>query len=371
MTGPSLRKDSSSLCGPNDAKPRILIVDDEPYVCELLHRWLQAEGYDCTEAYDGESAWKQLEWKSFSLLISDIMMPGMSGIRLLTMVKERYPDVAVIMVTALGDRNTAVGALHLGAYGYVIKPFDSNEMLISIANALERRRLVLESRAYEHRLEETVRQRTATLRRREEEVALRLVMATGYRDVETGAHIRRIGLYAAALTKQLGWDNDLIDQIRLSGPMHDVGKIGVPDHILRKPARLTRQEFEAVKAHTKIGASILGGSDIPLLQTARDIASGHHERWDGTGYPKGLAGEAVPECARVVAIADVYDALVNERVYKPPLPEEEAIALMLKGKGKHFDPRIFECFLDIASEFRRIREEIPDSGPVKEVSETD
>ncbi len=334
----------------------ILIVDDEPSICEILARWLRREGYVCRTASSAEEALRCLSLYEFALLVSDIRMPGKSGLELLSLVRERFDDsIGVIMVTGVDDRKTAIHALELGAYGYIVKPFDENEVIIQVACATERRRLTLQSRQYEHRLEQEVRERTAEVRKREAEIILRLMSASEYRDDETGSHIRRIGLYAATLAEVAGWNQDDVNTIRLAGTMHDIGKIGVPDSILLKPGKLTSEEFDVVKTHSEIGARILSGSNIPLLAVARDIALSHHEKWDGSGYPSALAGHGIPECARLVAIADVYDALVNDRVYRPALPEEEAIVIMTKDKGLHFDPDLFECFLVALPEFRRIR----------------
>jgi putative two-component system response regulator len=262
------------------------------------------------------------------------------------------------MVTAVDDRNTAIEALTLGAYGYVTKPFNKNEILINVANALERRRLTLLSLEYERSLEEKVRERTQEVREREQAIVLHLISASGYRDDETGAHIRRIGLYSAVLAKHLLWNEEAVQAMRLAAPMHDVGKIGVPDGILLKPGSLTAEEFEVMKTHTIIGACILDNAGVPLLELARDIALSHHEKWDGSGYPQGLVGEAIPEAGRVVAVMDVYDALVHARVYRPALPEEEVLSMMTDGKGSHFDPRIFEAFLHLLPEMRRIRNQV-------------
>lgn len=336
----------------------ILIVDDEPGIGELLSRWLTAEGYGCAVADSGEMAVKLLENDHFDLVVSDIMMPGMSGMDLLTFIKTLFADVAVVMVTAVDDRKTAIMALDLGAYGYVIKPFDRNEILINVANAIERQRLTSLSRKYEQELETKVKQRTIEVREREEEIVLRLISAAGYRDHETGAHIRRIGLYAAVMATDLGWETREVELIRLAAPMHDVGKIGIADSILLKPGKLTFEEFDVMKTHTVIGAQILGGSDIPLLQMAKEIALSHHERWDGSGYPHGWVTDSIPQSARIVSVADVYDALVHDRVYRPALPEAEALAIMNDQKGRYFDPRVFDSFTRKLQELRHIREEV-------------
>ncbi len=339
-------------------REEILVVDDELRICELLSRWLTAEGYRCTSAAKGEIALNSLAGKKYDLVVSDIMMPGMSGIDLLKVVKTFSPDTAIIMATAVSDRQTAVMALVLGAYGYVMKPFERNEVLISVANALERRRMTLLIREYERSLEHKVEERTAEVRNREEQIIFRLLSASEFRDDETGAHVRRIGLYASAMAKQLGWGPEAVDDIRLAAPMHDVGKIGIPDRILQKPGRLTRKEFEIMKKHTEIGARILDNPDVPLLRMAKEIALSHHEKWDGSGYPYGLAGESIPEAGRIVAVIDVYDALVYDRVYRRAVPEKKALSKINEGRGTHFDPRILDCFISLLPEIRLIREEI-------------
>jgi putative two-component system response regulator len=342
---------------------RVLIVDDEPSIRELLVKMLTIEGYACASAASGEDAVKLLENNEFHLVLTDILMSGMSGLDLLTFVKSRYRDIAVVMATGVNDRETAIAALEVGAYGYVIKPFDRNELLINVAGALQRRQLTILSERYERELEERVRERTREVREREEEVVLRLISAAGYRDDETGAHIRRIGLYSFEMAQALGWSSELAEQLRLAAPMHDVGKIGIPDQILRKPGPLTREEFEIMKTHTEIGARILDGSQVPMLQMARDIAYGHHERHDGSGYPRGLAGSEIPESCQIVAVVDVYDALVHDRVYRPAFSEEQALGIMMAGDGEHFGDRIFDCFLDLLPTMRRIAEGVSEDRP--------
>ncbi|HTY23928.1 MAG TPA: HD domain-containing phosphohydrolase [Desulfomonilaceae bacterium] len=339
-------------------REEILVVDDEPRICELLSRWLTAEGYRCASAANGEIALNSLAGKKYDLVVSDIMMPGMSGLDLLKVVKTFSPDTAMIIATAVSDRQTAVMALELGAYGYVMKPFERNEVLISVANALERRRMTLLMREYERSLEHKVVERTAEVRLREEQIIFRLLSASEFRDDETGAHVRRIGLYSSAMAKQLGWGTEAVDDIRLAAPMHDVGKIGIPDRILQKPGKLTRKEFEIMKKHAEIGARILDNPDVPLLRMAKEIALSHHEKWDGSGYPYGLAGESIPEAGRIVAVVDVYDALVYDRVYRHAVPEKKALSKINEGRGTHFDPRILDCFISLLPEIRLIREEI-------------
>jgi len=209
-------------------------------------------------------------------------------------------------------------------------------------------------------LEIEVSKRTATIKRRESEISGRLIYAAGFRDEETGAHINRIGLYAAAMARALGWSQFAIEDICTAAPMHDLGKIGIPDNILKKPGKLTDEEYEVMKAHPSIGADILGGSESDMIKMAAKIAASHHENWDGSGYPAGLRGAEIPIAARIVAIVDVYDALVHARVYKPALPEQEALQIMKSLDGSKFDPELFRLFLENLQAMRDIREEVQD-----------
>ena len=213
-------------------------------------------------------------------------------------------------------------------------------------------------------LEIEVSKRTQEIRDREAEVATRLIYAAGFRDEETGAHIRRIGLYSAAMARALGWSQLAVDDIEIAAPMHDIGKIGIEDRILKKNGKLDDDEFAKMKRHAEIGEQMLSSSTVPMLKMAAEIAGAHHERWDGGGYPRGLSGEQIPMSARIVAIVDVYDALVHKRVYKPAYPEEEAINLMQDQAGKHFDPDLFQLFLAHLNEMRAIRQEVQDISEV-------
>jgi CHASE1-domain containing sensor protein len=211
-------------------------------------------------------------------------------------------------------------------------------------------------------LEQKVREKTADVRRANEEVIDRLVSAAQWSDEETGMHIRRTGMLCEVLARAAGWFGDEVDSIRQAAPMHDIGKIGIPDAILQKPGTLTPEEYAVMKTHTRIGADILSGSQSPMLQMARDIALSHHERWDGKGYPRGLSGKGIPEAARIVAIVDVYDALSHDRVYRPALPEAEVLTIMQQGAGTHFDPLLMTFFFLHLSEIRRIAKEHPDDS---------
>ena len=337
---------------------RILVVDDEEFITEIVALWLEAEGHDCATSRSAQEVLRRPDLASFDLVISDINMLGMTGIDLFAELRQRDPELAVILATAVDDRETAIRALHDGAYGYMIKPLYENEVIIAVENALERRRLQLLSNSYHHKLERTVERRTEEIRRGREEISLLLVAASEFRDSDTGKHVRRMGLYAEALARALGWGDAATEDMRLAAPMHDIGKIGIPDKILLKPDRLTDEEFEAIKEHVAIGARLLGSSDVPLLRLASEIAESHHEKWDGSGYPHGRQGEDIPASARLVAITDVYDALTHDRVYRPALAESAAIAIMYRGRASHFDPTMFDVFMRLLPEIRRIRSRI-------------
>ncbi len=339
---------------------RILVVDDEPTIARLVVQRLSGRGYACALAFSSEEALAKINAERFDLVISDINMPGMSGINLLAAAKKSSPATAFIMLTGVDDHATAVRSLELGAFGYIVKPFEANELFINVSNALRRRELELQRDRYEERLERDVRARTAEIRDTQEQIIMRLVAASGFRDEETGEHIRRMGEYAAVLARAAGWDARAAQEIRLAAPMHDIGKMGVADTILNKPGRLTPEEFALIQQHTIIGARILEGSGIALIELAREIALNHHEKWSGGGYPAGIKGEAIPLSARIVAVCDVYDALVNDRVYRRALPEAEALAIMKEGRGSQFDPDILDLFLERLPELRTIRQRFRD-----------
>jgi putative two-component system response regulator len=264
------------------------------------------------------------------------------------------------MVTAEGDSGKAIQALTDGACGYLIKPVDRQELLIQVKNGLGRRRLEIENREYTHRLEDKVREQTRTICLAYEEAIHRLVRASLYRDQETGAHIKRTGWYSELLAAAAGWDRDQADQIRMAAPMHDIGKIGIPDAVLRKPAALTSDEIAVMKTHAELGAKLLSGSQSAVLRMAEEIARCHHERWDGAGYPAGLKGKEIPEAARIVAIVDVYDALTHDRVYRPAMSEKAVLKIIKEGRGTHFDPRLLDIFLTLLPEMSAIAAAVTD-----------
>jgi putative two-component system response regulator len=340
--------------------PRALVVDDESYARTSVRRWLTHAGFECAEAASGSEAIQRLQKKETQLLTLDISAADRSGLNLLSRVKQRWPDMEVLVLTAVEETASAVEAMTLGAYAYLLKPVEAGELVFQAKKALERRDLIVERRQYTSTLEATVRNQMQAIRAAHEETILRLLSASRYRDEETGAHIKRTGLYCEVFAKTLGWPADQVQNIRLAAPMHDLGKIGIPDAILQKPGKLSADEFDVMKSHTVIGARMLEGSESSILQMAHEIALAHHERWDGSGYPLGLSGLEIPESARIVAIVDVYDALTHRRVYHQALPEDKALEIMQQGSGKQFDPFLLGIFLSILPEIRRIARQNPD-----------
>lgn len=347
----------------------ILIVDDEVSIQRMLGRLLEQYGYTCTLASDAKEARLRLEEKEFALILCDVNMPGESGLDLVKHVIENYPHTAAVMVTGLDNPQLASVALEIGAYGYILKPFESNEILINVANALRRRRLEIENKAHRERLELTIMERTAALRhaiesleRAEKELRLsreetiqRLAIAAEYRDGATAQHIQRMSHYCALLARRYGLDPQRCELIRIASPMHDIGKIGTPDHILLKPGKFTPEEFKAIALHPEIGYRILSGSGAELLNLAATIAWTHHEKYDGSGYPRGLRGENIPLEGRIAAIADTFDALTSKRVYKPAFPLDQAVDIMQKRRAKDFDPDLLDTFLNAMDEILAIK----------------
>ena len=349
---------------------RIMIVDDEDQIRTLLARLLGAHGYECVTAESAAAARRMLEESPVALVLSDVNMPGESGIDFTREVLAHFPDTAVVMVTGMDDRRYADVAIELGAYGYILKPFKPNELIINVGNALRRRTLEIENRSHRDQLEQTVLDRTAALRdtiaqletsdvelrRLREETIRRLSWAAEFRNQETGEHIVRMSIYCTLLARLAGLDADRAEMIRIASPMHDVGKIGIPDRILLKPGRLTEDERTVMEGHTEMGHRILAGSEVELLDLAAEMALTHHERIDGTGYPHGLAGDEIPIEGRICAIADVFDALTSDRVYRPAFEIDAARSLMLEGRGSQFDADLLDLFLASFDDVLAIRQ---------------
>ena len=360
---------------PGPAQAEILVVGDDEQGRNVLCRILRGSGYFCQLASNVREARHALELMRPDLVLSDVRMPGESGITLLEYIRAEFPFLPVVLVSGLEGIDVAMGALELGAYGWVSKPFDANQVLIAVANALIRARLERQSRDHEERLEQAVRDRTAELgdtvvklerseselRRVTQDTILALTRAIERRDIETAHHIERVSLYATVLAKHLGLTHAECESIREASPLHDVGKVGIPDGILLKPGPVTAAEFSVIKQHVALGHSILSRSEQPLLRLAADVAETHHERWDGSGYLHGLRGEEIPLAGRITAVADTFDALVSRRVYKNSVPLERALAVIEEGRGTQFDPQLVDVFLDCREDVAAIVAEHPDT----------
>jgi putative two-component system response regulator len=329
----------------------VLVVDDEPMNLMLLRHILEPVGYEhlyfTSEPGEVEGLADELDP---DLVLLDLMMPGPTGLELLHRLRQRPGGghTPIMILTSDHSLDAKRDALEAGANDLLAKPFSPAEVRLRIRNLLESRHLHVQLRRQNELLDERVRERTAELDTARVETLLRLAHAGEYRDDDTGEHARRVGETAALLAEALGWTPSLVERLRRAAPLHDIGKIGVPDAILLKPGRLTREEFSVMQTHTTIGARILGGSEVPLLQLAEEIALCHHERWDGGGYPRGLAGSDISLAGRIVAVADTFDALVYDRRYKLAWSVEDAVAELVRERGRQFDPELVDAFVEVA-----------------------
>jgi response regulator RpfG family c-di-GMP phosphodiesterase len=350
---------------------RLLIVDDERSVREILAEGLSAMDYDTEIAGSAQEALELIRDHKFHLVLSDIEMPGETGIDLLNKIKKLDDDLDVVMVTGLVDAQTAIQAMRQGAADYVTKPFNLDEVQIVVDRTLEKRRLVIENRAYQSHLEELVQLRTQELVEKNREVEglyadlevsyeatlQALVTALDFRDNETQGHSFRVVEYAVLVAERLGVGGDELTWIRRGAILHDVGKIGVPDAILRKPGKLDDDEWAEMRKHPEMGHRML--KHIPFLEPALDIVLSHQERFDGSGYPEGLKGDEIPLGARIFAVVDTFDAMTSDRPYRKALSIEAACEEIERCSGTQFDPRVAECFLSIeAAAWREIRERV-------------
>ena len=326
---------------------RILAVDDQPANVVLLERMLAAWGFTGVRTTTQSAGVLDLveRWRP-DLLLLDLQMPDPDGFAIMEALGTRSRDVRppVLVLTADVTVEVRRRALSAGAADFLSKPFDLHEIRLRVANLLETRRLQRELTQYARGLEERVRERTRDLEHSRLEVLERLALAAEYRDDDTYRHTERVGRITALLARRLGLPAEEAALLRRAAPLHDIGKVAISDRILLKPGRLTREEFEAMKEHAVAGARILGGSSSPLLQMAEVIARSHHERWDGSGYPAGLAGEAIPLHGRLVAVADVFDALTHARPYKPAMPVEEALRELDAMAPAAFAPDVKAAF---------------------------
>jgi putative nucleotidyltransferase with HDIG domain len=336
------------------AAERILVVDDEEAIREVVATLLESQGYQCTPAGNGRLALEQ--WNGTSpppdVVLSDMVMPEMDGLRLLEWVRNHDKDIPVIMVTAMHDLSTALEAIRRGAYDYILKPFEKDQLFLSVRRALEHRRLLKENRNYQRNLEKLVEERTSQLRGALEQLESSyddtleaLGGALDLKDAETEGHCKRVTAFTLAIAKAYKVDAAMLPEIARGAFLHDIGKMAIPDQILRKPGPLTAEEQEIMRKHCAIGYEML--SRVPFLRAVAKIVLAHQEKFDGTGYPNGMKGEEIPLGARIFAVADTLDAMTSDRPYRRALSLEQARAEIERCSGTQFDPKVVEAFLSL------------------------
>ena len=348
---------------------RIFIVDDEPANLKLLDKMLGSQGYsELVLIQDPREVLERYRETRADLILLDINMPHLDGFQVMEQLKALDDPLLppIVVLTAQHGRDTLLKALATGARDFVGKPFDRIELLMRVRNLLDAQlahRLVSDQKAV---LEDMVRARTESFNQTRLQVVRRLGRAAEYRDNETGLHIIRMSQFSALLARSLGWSEADCELMLHASPMHDVGKIGIPDAVLLKPGRFEPHEWEIMKSHATIGADILEDGDSDLLRLAREIALAHHEKWDGSGYPHGLSGETIPQSGRIVAVADVFDALTSARPYKKAWPVEDAVKFVSENAGSHFEPAVAahfrKCLPDILSIRERFAEPVCAEG---------
>ncbi len=345
----------------DNSKKRILVVDDESFIRSLLKTMLESLGYSVELAEDGFDALAKIQL-GFDLILLDIEMPSMDGFEVIRRIRKdpEESDIPICMVSASESKEDRLRAVQMGANDYISKPVDKTELRIRTKTLLKQKETQDTVKSYQRELENTVEKRTADLRIALDEMAkaqrmttdahldtiTRLVVAAEYKDIGTAQHIQRVSHISELLGHRLNLPPQEIELLSIAIPMHDVGKIGISDHILLKPGKLSDSEFNAMKQHAVIGVKILGGSPSEFLQAGETIAETHHEKWDGTGYPNGLKGNDIPLCGRICKVADVFDALTTERPYKKAFDMDHAFEMMKDGRGTHFDPELLDLFSD-------------------------
>ncbi|HPS31262.1 MAG TPA: two-component system response regulator [bacterium] len=348
---------------------KILCVDDTPQNLKLLEALLAPSGYEILEAENGKKALKIIQTENPDLVLLDVMMPDMDGFEVIRKVRQdnRYQQLPIILVTALTEKEDRIKGIEAGCDDFISKPVDKMELLARVRSLLKVKAYNDLLSNYRKELESEVADRTKELNHAFEKIKsasldtiYRLTMASEYKDEDTGAHVKRMSHYCVAIAKQLGLSEKCVETILYAAPMHDLGKIGIPDHILLKPAKLDPSEWEIMKQHTAIGAKILNGSDAQFIKLGEIIARCHHEKWDGSGYPDGLKGTEIPIAGRIVAIADVFDALNSKRPYKEPFSLEKSLSIIKEGRGNHFDPEVVDAFFAIQYEILDIKQQFDD-----------
>ena len=327
---------------------QVLIVDDDVQVLEVLHQIFLSESYQCLLATNGQEGLEVFRSAHPPLTVTDLKMPVMDGVALLEGIRQDDHDAAIIVLTGAPDVKIAVESLKLGAYDFIMKPVNVDELLFAADRALERRQFLIERREYQALLERRVEEATRELQAAYRATLEALGSALDSRDVGTEAHSRRVHGYALATAREYGVPESDIPDLEHGVLLHDIGKIGIPDAILLKPAGLTREEWQTMRRHPEIGKRLI--ENIPFLQGAVPIVYSHHEKWDGSGYPRGLKGEDIPVGARIFSVVDAFDAMTFDRPYSKAIPFAAAYAEIKRCAGTHFDPVVVEAFFRVPEE---------------------
>jgi putative two-component system response regulator len=348
--------------------PTILIVDDDALNRAVLEAMLAPLGYHLDFAVNGEDSLHKAKINPPDVILMDIAMPGMNGFGAVQALRDdpSTEQTPIVMVSALYGVDKRIEALRAGADDYLLKPVDMAELRMRVATLIKRKRHQDHEQRHMEQLRADLKEQSAdllaarkTIHNSSLEAIFRLVAAAEYRDDDTGQHIQRMSIYAAALAQRMGLPTDQVEMMAAAAQMHDIGKIGIPDSILRKPGKLDADEFEIMREHTTIGADLLKESELDMIRMAETIALMHHERWDGSGYPQGLKRTQIPIEGRIAAVADVFDALTSPRCYRVPssFPPDEALKMILEGRGSHFDPDVLDAFVEIWPEILGIMQE--------------
>lgn len=349
-------------------KGRVLIVDDEHLNVSIVSDCLVSSGYEVLTAFNGEEGFKAAHDSTPDVILLDVIMPGMDGFAICRKLKESAATrhIPVVMLTALTDRDSRHKGLEAGAVDFLNKPVDMIELTIRLKNVIELKEYHDYLRVYNEKLEKIIEQRTLELRNSFIDTIYRLTLMAEHKDRGTASHIKRVSHYTSLLARLIGLSPKESDIIFHASPMHDIGKIGIPDDIIQNPGKLSIEEFETMKQHTTMGGSVLCGSNSDYLKSAKRFALYHHENWDGTGYPYGLKGEEIPLEGRIMLIIDRYDALRSARPYKPPIDHKTTMRMLLEADGRsspsHFDPMVLDTFKGHHRQFAEIFEEHKDTG---------
>jgi len=342
---------------PTGGKPtvemeNILVVDDEEAIREVVSTMLESKGYHCTSVHNGRAAQDQVKRTTPDLVLSDMIMPEMDGIKLLEWMRQYDPDVPVIMVTAIHDISTALEAIRRGAYDYILKPFEKDQLFLGVGRALQHRRLVIENRSYQRGLEQQVEDRTARLtaalaqlEQSYDDTLEALGSALDLKDAETEGHCQRVTAFCISIAKTMPVPDAYLPILARAAFLHDIGKMAIPDGILRKPGPLNDDEKQIMRKHCEIGYNML--IRIPFLRDAAEIVLAHQEFYDGSGYPRGLKGDQIPLGARIFTIADSLDAMISDRPYRRALPMSHAREEIKRCSGSQFDPAVVDVFMSI------------------------